>query len=671
MGRHRGIVWGLGGALGLAAAAALLAACGVLRGGAPPAVVLISIDTCRADHLGCYGDTRSITPELDRFAQDALRCTRALASVPMTLPSHCTMFTGTSPLQHGVHDNLGYRLAAADRTVAEVLQEAGWRTAAVVGSFVLNSSFGLAQGFEHYDDDMGGGGARSNERPAAVVTRRAIEWLGAGPRQPFFLFVHYFDPHTPYAPPAPYAAQFPGDPYRGEIAYVDAEVGRLLARLREVGLYDRSLIIVAGDHGEALGEHGESGHGYFIYQSTLRVPLLIKPPGGTAARALDETVGLIDIAPTILGRFGLSAPAAMTGRDLLAGASTASDRDVYCESFTPTKYGCAPLLGLVRGTHKYVHTSRPELYDLAADPGEASDLVAARPERARELKGALDGLIAGATVAGAGGRDASVSEEVRERLQSLGYVAGRSVEEGFAADTERTDPKDRIALHERFDETLNLLQTGRLAEADARCREMLRDHGALPVVFILRGDIAHMQGRMEDAEASYRQFLEAAAGRLEGVGPAEARALRESPELARVHYDLALTLAARRRTDEALAHYRQALEADPRHLEARLNLASLLAQQGKNDEALAELLRAVEVLPGHAPTHLGLGELYTRTGDLRRARASYDEAVRLRPDLADAWTRLIRVTRQLGDEKEARRLTEAARRRFPGMAPPR
>ncbi len=710
--RHRPLWLVPGLALTLAGIAGALGACGVLHRQSPPSVILISIDTCRADHLGSYGYPRPTTPQLDRFAKEAVRFTHAVSSVPLTLPSHCSMLTGTTPLQHGVHDNYGYRLAEADLTVAEILRDAGCQTAAIVGSFVLGSRFGLAQGFQLYDDQMDSGRkgpVQSNERPAGEVTRRALEWLATAPKEPFFLFVHYFDPHTPYAPPEPFATQFRDSPYSGEIAYVDAEVGKLFARLRELHLYENSLIIVTGDHGEALGEHGESGHGYFIYQSTLHVPLLIKTPGQSAPRQVDELVGLIDIAPTILGQLGHAAPAAMTGRDLIkslaAGAPAAGGaRDFYCESLTATKYGCAPLLGLMRGSLKYIQTSRPELYDLSGDPAEQTNVIAERPAPAKDLKAALDSLLASAAEGGAKSRDGELSEEVRERLQSLGYVAGRSVAEGFTLDASRIDPKDRIKLHERFDEALALIQARRLTEAEKLCSDMLQTYGAVPVVYILRGDIAHTEGRLDDAELSYRLFLDAAAGKMEGVTAAEVEALRDSPDRARVHYDLALTLAALHRPEEALLHYRQAVEIQPEHLEARLNLACVLVQQRRFDESIAEfqqlltlapgygnayvnfaqalyamnrpadaialLCRAVQALPGFAPARLALGDLYVTTGDLRSARETYTAVVRLHPDLTDGLVKLIWVTRQLGDQKEAQRLTETARRRFPGLALP-
>ena len=270
------------------AAAWLLAACQ----GSPdtslathekPNLVLISIDTCRADHLSCYGYERPTTPNIDAVASEGALFERATAAVPLTLPSHSTMLTGTLPPYHGVRDNEGYVLSEANETLAEILKARGYKTAAAVGSFVLDARFGLAQGFDTYDDRMDAGPATpfsGAERRGEEVSRSAVQWLEANREEPFFLFLHYFDPHWDYRPPPPFDEIYADEPYAGEVAYVDHCIGTVLDKLKSLGLYDTALIAIVGDHGESLGQHGEPGHGFFVYESSLRTPFIVRPPGG-------------------------------------------------------------------------------------------------------------------------------------------------------------------------------------------------------------------------------------------------------------------------------------------------------------------------------------------------------------------------------------------------------
>jgi arylsulfatase A-like enzyme/Tfp pilus assembly protein PilF len=705
-------------ALGFTTLIAGLPACGPERDSPTPPIILISIDTCRADHVGCYGTGPSATPNLDRLAAHALRFTHVLSPVPMTLPSHCSMFTGMTPLGHGVHDNLTYRLDDGCLTLPEILRKHGYRTAGITGAFVLDARFGIGQGFEHYDDriDTGtGGSTRLNERKAQEVTRLALQWIEQAPRGRFFLFLHYYDPHAPYEPPQSFAASFASDPYRGEIAYVDDCLGQLFAKLDALDLYKRSLILVTSDHGEGLGEHGESGHGYYIYQSTLHVPLIIKLPGRTEARVVDEPAGLIDLAPTILGQVGLALPAAMTGRDLLDGGTRAREakqpsaprpdaqRALYCESLTPTKHGCAPLLGVVRGELKYIQTTRPELYDLARDPRESRDLITERARQANELRAGLETWLAQAAGPELPGRRAAPDEEMRARLQSLGYIAGRAVDEALVFDASRPDPKDRIQLHERFELILDRLDARRFAEAEALCRTVLAEQEDVAAAWILLGDIAYESGRLEDAVAHYEAFLSASA-RESSRGASEAEVLALSPDVVRAHYDLANALAGLGRREEALTHYREALELTPDHLEAHYNLGLTLAELGRIAEAgaefeavlamqtdfmpayldLAEVRRmqgrpadgvacldqALRIRPDYAEALLRLGDLHAATGEIAQARDAYAEARRLHPELPEAHVKLAQALMRLGQRDEARQVMDEALRAFPQLRQP-
>ena len=691
-------------ALGLILALLILVRCSPDPRPAAPPVVLISIDTCRADHLGCYGETRPLTPHLDAFAGEAYRFTRTISPVPMTLPAHCSMLTGLTPLDHGVHDNLSYRLGPEVTTLAEVFAERGYATAAFLAAFVLDSRFGLDQGFGRYDDELppspDGGVTTLNERRGGEVTARASAWIDAAPDDRFFLFVHYFDPHTPYDPPPPFATRFAPDAYAGEIAYTDACVGDLFARLRARGLYERSWIVVTGDHAEALGEHGESAHGYFIYQSTLSVPLLIKPPGGVAPEARSENAGLVDIVPTILGRLGIVAPAACAGIDLLAPrsatppAGAGAPRALYCESLTPTKHGCAPLLGLLAGDFKYIQTTRPELYDLASDPAETRDLAGERASQTHELQARLEERLAASVAAGrsrgesegvpgsenAGG-DASGSEsarggasgggaavshrqlpdpELRNRLESLGYLAGQAVSEGLQFDRGRPDPKDWIGFHEDFQGVLDRIRERRFAAAESLCTAMLAAHSGAPAAHILLGDIAFETRRFEQAVTHYRDYLARVAapatgdatGR-NGASDAAGGPLRLSPDYVRAHYDLANALAALGRREDAVRHYREAVRIQPQHLEAHYNLGLTLAELGRLPEAIDAFEAVLAIEPDFTRARLDLAQALLLRGRPRSAQAQLELAAQRAPGSTDVQLRLGDLRLESGDPNRA------------------
>ncbi len=354
---------------------------------ARPNLLLITLDTTRADHLGCYGRADAATPNLDALARSGARFEQALSPAPLTLVSHATMLTGLAPRRHGVRDNVVFRLDASHPTLASILGERGYATAAVVAAAVLDRSTGLARGFDSYDDRVRIG-ERSEfnfeERAASQVTDAARTLL-QDLKPPFFLWVHYYDPHAPYVPPEPYAGRFAGRPYDGEIAFMDEGIGGLVAALRAKGLERTTVVAVAGDHGESLGEHGEDRHDLFVYQATQRVPLLIAGPGVPARRRVGANVGLVDLLPTLLDLLGLPAPARIDGRSLVpmlaSGGKAMSIEDpkrgYEMESFFPAySYDWAPPLALVSGRFKYVALPRPELYDLVADRSETRDLLA-------------------------------------------------------------------------------------------------------------------------------------------------------------------------------------------------------------------------------------------------------------------------------------------------------
>lgn len=376
----------------LCLAVSLLLACDRPSGSAPNGVLLITVDTLRADHLGCYGAASGATPHMDRLAGDGVLFEDASTPVPITLPAHTSLLTGVSPPVHGVRDNARYRLREDVRTMAE----AGWEGGAVLGAVVLNGIFGLDRGFAHYDDaievvaDDGPEGSFARRRAGGVVDA-ALAWLRGRPKgSRFFLWVHLFDPHTPYDPPAPFDTEY-GDTYQGEVAYTDQQVGRLLEGLEDLGVRENTLIILTSDHGEGLGEHGELTHGFFVYQSTVHVPLLMRLPGRIpAGNRISAPVNLVDVLPTVLDLTGSQHPEGLEGRSLLQAVTLGQEpaaRDQYLETYLPYfQMRWAGSRALRDGRWKFIEAPTPELYDLQNDPGERRNLAAQDPERSAALQ---------------------------------------------------------------------------------------------------------------------------------------------------------------------------------------------------------------------------------------------------------------------------------------------
>src|SRR5216683_1085976 len=351
-----------------------------------PNVVVITIDTLRADHLGCYGYKQIRTPNIDALAADATRFERAYTAVPVTLPSHTVMFTGTYPMLSGMHDFAANKLNPTQPTLASVLKEHGYATAAVIGSAVLDSRFGLNRGFDFYYDHFDFNRLQESnleemERPGNVVADLALDWLGKNYHSKFFLWMHLYDPHFPYRPPAPFSEQYKDRPYDGEIAFADAQVGRLIAFLKAKDLYRNTLIVLSGDHGESLGEHGEKTHGFFIYNATLHIPVIIHLPQTTSSlKTISGVVSLVDLTPTVLQTLKVDLPAQVQGRSLLplmTAKTEEESRSVYAETFLPRlHFNWSELRSVETEKYQFIEAPKPELYDLSRDPGETQNLYA-------------------------------------------------------------------------------------------------------------------------------------------------------------------------------------------------------------------------------------------------------------------------------------------------------
>lgn len=569
--------------------------------GPPRSVVLVTIDTLRADRL-----TPEIAPTLAALAGTGVRFTTARTAVPLTLPAHTTLLTGQRPPQHGVRLN-GQTLAADVPTLATAFAGAGYRTAAFVGAYALDRRFGLARGFSTYDDqvsrDWDAADRLEAERPAGAVVDAAIAWLDRAPAGPFFLWVHLYDPHAPYAPPEPYRTHFAGRPYDGEVAYADAEAGRLLAHLATRGRAAESVVVVAGDHGEGLGAHGEATHGLLAYDTTLRVPLVVAAPG-LAPAVQPAPVSLADVAGAVLrlSRSGATLPAAST-RDLFDGNTAA---EVYAETEYPSVAGWHPLRVLAGASRKLIRSSALEFYDVAGDAAETTDLTARETAAARAAVARLTAL-QGTTTATRG-----PSAEAQARLRSLGYASGPSAQ---SIAENAPNPATVIDAWTRF-ERASALPPGAAAIRDLEA--LTREHPE-GYVFV----------------TGYARALAAVGGHGDAARTLKA-AVTRFPQDAPLFHDLAV--AARDAGDpaEALKAEQAALALDDSYAAAHHGLGLLYAEAGRGGEALGPFTRAVELDPGNASYWADLGNASRDDGDVTRADEAYGRALTLDPQHADA-----------------------------------
>jgi arylsulfatase A-like enzyme/Tfp pilus assembly protein PilF len=622
-------------------------------------LLLITLDTVRADHLGAYGDADAETPALDRLAGEGVRFARAMTAAPLTLPAHATLLSGLLPPHHGLHGNGAGSFPAGAATLATDLEGEGYRTGAFVGAFVLDHRFGLARGFETYDDEIDRGdpaspGGLEAERPGRVVVDRALAWLGRDDPRPFFAWVHLYDAHAPYEPPEPYRSRHAGHPYDGEIAEVDEQVERLLAFLAERGLAAQTVVAAVGDHGESLGEHGELTHGLLLYQGTLRVPLIVAAPGHLRpGGVVAAPVGGADLAPTLAGLLGRPlAPAAggppLDGRDLSAPLLRGEEppaADLYAETEYPASFGWSPLYALRRGDAKYIAAPRPELYDLAADPGEADNLLASRRRQAGELAAELTAVRASASAAP--GATPALDDEARARLASLGYAAPRAPAAAGADGGAARDPKDAVALFRGFEEAHWALGEGRADDARKRLEELVSADPGNPVFRATLARACRERGDLPRAIALYREAVAQApadadgwynlavtlqqAGKVDDAVTALAAAIERDPKRPEAHNALGIAYAASGRLEDARRAFAEAVALDPRNARAYNNLGNALRDLGRRDEAEAAYRKAIELAPRYPDPLNGLGVLEVAGDRPAEALPLFDRALALDP----------------------------------------
>ena len=607
---------------------------------ARPSLILLTLDTTRGDHLGVQGTHPGLTPNLDALAARGVRYARAISPTPLTLPAHCSLLTGKDPSGHGVHDNGTASLPADVPTLAKTLADRGYVTAAFVSSRVLDRRFGLDRGFGVYDDRMAAeriGEYGYPERDAAAVTTAALAWAAARPRgRPYFLWVHYYDPHAPYAAPGDEAGAAPASRYAAEVAYMDREIGRLLKGLSAGG--GRTLLAAVGDHGEMLGEHGEAAHGVFLYRAALEVPLLISGPGVPPRTVWPGAVGTRALPATLLRLLGLSKYAHDFGAPLpgLPVSGPVQSNPVHSETWLPaTAYGWSPLQALSDDRWRYIRAPRPELYDFVADPSETDNLVDKRPAERSRLEGALATVDAVGPRAGAS--PVKLDPALAEALASLGYHSGAS---GSRAGT--IDPKDGIAMLAELEQAKQWLREGRAAEAVARLEDLVRrSPGNVP--FLVRLAVA-----------------QSAAGRSSAGLATLKHAVGLNPRLEFLHAHLADAYLEQGRLQEARAEYEVALELNPRFARAWLGLGEAAGRTGEPGAELRVMRRAVAAGTDSAIVWSRLAELELAAGDMDAAARGAEEATRLVPELPQAWLVRGTVAEKAGRAADAVRLYERA-----------
>jgi len=684
-------------------------------------VVLVTIDTLRADRLGCYGYAEIETPYLDRLASEGILFENALTTVPFTLPAHSSIMTGVYPPVHGVRENVGYALDERLPTLAEDLSAAGRRTGGFVSAFVLDGRWGIDRGFDRYYDefkvqDTGMLNIGAVQREGTETIEQAGAWLDETAGSPFFLWLHLFEPHDPYEAPEPYASRYPQRPYDAEVAYTDSLVGRLREMLEGRDLLERTLLIVTGDHGEGLGDHGEYFHGYFVYDSTARVPLIVRLPGARlGGRRVAAAVSHVDLRPTVLEALGRPAPAIPSrqgGRSLLPLLLGMDDgeRSAYVESYYSLyHYGWAPLRAIHTGPLKFIDAPEPELYRLADDPGETENVVRGARAEARELRDRLLGMIRDFDRAGSG--DAArpdLDQETLAQLQALGYLAGSGSRAEAPEDLSGlADPKGKIAVHRAIMLAQSDIGKGETAAARERLLEAIElDPGVVDAHQML-GNLHQREGEYEAAIAYFQNALarnpdhqaslmgladsylwlgraeDALVGfeRLRGLAPHDSKAAIASTEIlvdlgrqaealevaesaaryehapALVHNQYGELLTLSGRVDEAEGAFQRAIQANDRPVQPHFNLAVLYEERGDTERAVERYKEALARMPWHYKTLFNLGRLLGGEGDAVEQEELWQAAVNANPEFIEGHYLLAKLLMDRGgDLKRAEEL---------------
>jgi arylsulfatase A-like enzyme/cytochrome c-type biogenesis protein CcmH/NrfG len=616
----------------------------------PPAVprniLLITIDTLRADALGAYGNTRAVTPLIDRLAHGGLRFDNARAHNVVTLPSHANILTGRLPIDHGVRDNSGFRVPANEETLATWLKARGFRTGAFVSAFPLDSRFGLARGFDEYDDRFVDATARpamlEQERPGTATVAAAARWIASQDGK-WFCWVHLYEPHFPYAPPPPFDARFASDAYAGEVAAADDALRPLLQPILDAGSSTPTLVVLTSDHGESLGDHGEATHGIFAYDATLKVPLIVYYPPLLKPRTIATPAGHVDIAPTILRALGIESFPGVRGRNLIVDPRGERQEVIYFEALSGSlNRGWAPLTGIVANGMKYVDLPVAELYDLAGDPQERHNLAAERTKEVGDLRARLAAFAAGAS------SRTSEDAETRRRLQSLGYISSNTSANAAQLYTEKDDPKHLIKFETRLQEVVDLYLNGRLADALGRARALTAEQPRMRVALIQLAQLEREAGNGAAAVAALQRAL-----KLHPIDPQVAALLGAS-------------LTAAGRQGDAIALLKPFAEQSTADSQVLVTLALAQARNHRADEGLALVARARAADPSNAMLLVDTGTIHLMAGDRIEARKAFEAALAQNPDVARAHRSLAVMAMEDGTTDAALSHWRAAAALDPG-----
>ncbi len=669
----------------LLAATPLLHAQNSARSGPP--VLLITVDTLRADRLGCYGARHARTPAMDALAAEGVRFENAYAQVPMTLPSHAVILSGTYPMYNGVRDFTSPGLPPNIGIIAEAFRRQGYQTAAFVSAFVVDSTWGFGRGFETYDDHFD---PRQFEiRNPGNVQRRADEtidrtlaWFearsGAKSARPFFVWLHLFDPHSDYNPPEPFRSRYAGRLYDGEVAYTDSQLARLFAYLRKMGIYDRVLIVLLSDHGESLGEHGEDEHGFFIYNSTIRVPMIFKLPRGTGSpRVVTRPVGTVDVAPTLLQLARIRDPirrqfqGANLG-SLIQGKRPSGEPSVYAESYYPqNSFGWSPLRSITTRRSRYIESPKPEIYDLSADPTEKNNLYTQRRAEAAALRDRLVEFERRYSASVERATGPPLSAETLERLKSLGYVGYSAPAAPALAAGSLPDPKDRLQVFKSILHATDLASLGRLDQSNDLLRSVVKEEPNLYLIPFMLAENAARGARWAEAErqflaclklnSSFGQAIMGLARALLAQGEAEqARpwlelAVHENPHNFLAYHGLGLVARGERKNEDARRYFSKAVEEKPNYAPSHQELGIVLVEMQRYAEAIVPLNRAASLGPENPILANYQGTAYLNTGRTAEAVGFYQKALELKPDYAAARLNLAFAYLKTGDRAGAQR----------------
>lgn len=606
-------------------------------------MLLITCDTTRADRLGCYGYPKAETPNLDRIAKSGARFEHVQTSVPYTLPAHATLLTGLHPPEHGIRINATAVLPSDVPMLSEKFRAQGHRTGAFVSAAVLDASFGLSRGFDVYDDDLGPSsvpGVIALQRTGEATAAAVLAWLESEPARPFFCWVHFYDPHAAYDPPSPYRERHP-DPYDGEIAFMDAQIGRLLSWLDARDLFANTLVVAVADHGEGLGEHGEKTHGVLLYDATLRVPWVMSWPARIAAgTSIATPASLVDVAPTVCALLGLEPLAGARGTSLVpalsGGAVAVSPR--YAESeYCKLNFGWAPLHAVTHAGAKYIESPRPELYDLASDPREERDLAATAGDRRAALVAELERMRGG--MRSRAPTTGSVDPSMLQALQGLGYAQGGGDDEEFAG----VNPRDHIDVIEEFHAAIGQGQRGEFVAMIAPLERVAK---AFPNGVGFRTELGAAYFHNERLEDAQRE-LEAA--------------IALDPTYYTAHYNLGKVFQGLQRHDDALRQFAKTLELRPEFYLAHTNVVTVLVEAGRFEDAIAPARALVQARPNDPSYRVGLAGVLRHVGKLTEMKAAYEEALALREaavQIAFAWELATNASDAVRDGARAVSLVE-------------